>query len=54
MKKVIAQREKTERQKKLEKKFWRYFLLIKTVILVIIFVLLSIAVWRFLRVLKGM
>ncbi|MBI4150044.1 hypothetical protein HY488_01430 [Candidatus Woesearchaeota archaeon] len=44
---------KIKRQHTLEKKFWRYFLLIKTVILIIIFTMLAIAVWRFLRVLKG-
>ncbi len=47
-------RMKAKKQQALEKKFWRYFLLIKTISLVIIFALLAIAVWRFLRVLKGM
>lgn len=47
-------RAKAKKQQALEKKFWRYFLLIKTITLIIIFTLLAIAVWRFLRVLKGM
>jgi hypothetical protein len=36
-----------------EKRVWRCFLLLKTVLLVIIFALLAIAVWRFLRVAKS-
>lgn len=45
---------RTKKQKKLEDKFWRYFLIIKTISLVIIFTLLAIAAWRFAQVLKGM
>jgi len=48
-----SDRATAKKQQALERKFWRYFLLIKTISLVIIFALLAIAVWRFLRVLKG-
>ncbi|GEM_PF-6470700 len=49
-----SDRATAKKQQALERKFWRYFLLIKTAILVIIFTLLAIAVWRFLKILKGM
>ena len=43
----------SRKRKAMERRFWRYFLLIKTIILVVIFTLLAIAAWRFLGVMKG-